>query len=211
MRKLIVASLVTLAISVTVGTAKAELPVPRPAKEFTIVQPSGATTLLSSYKGKVVMLAFMFTTCPHCQALSGLMTKLQGELGPRGFQALGAVFNPEVDTPDRKANMAVTKSFVDQFHVGFPVGPSSRDTVMSYLGLSVMDSGWVVPQIVIIDRKGQIVAQSNRRGEGTEYLSKEDSLRTYLNGLLGPAAASTTSKSGTTKKGPAKTADKKTS
>jgi len=37
-------------------------PVPRPSKEFTITLPSGKQTLLSSYRGKVVMMACMFTT-----------------------------------------------------------------------------------------------------------------------------------------------------
>ena len=205
MRKLIVASLVTLGV-----TAQAAAPVPRPAKELTVQTPSGANTLLSSYKGKVVMVAFMFTTCPHCQALSQVITKLQNELGPRGFQALGAVFNDEVNTADPKTNLAITGNFINQFHVGFPVGRVPRDTVMSYLGLSVMDSRWVVPEIVIIDRKGQIVKQSDPKGEGTPEMQKEDALRTYFDGLLGPASTSASKDSGT-KKAPAKAADKKTS
>ncbi len=208
MRKLIVASLVTLGISVAFLTsAKAAAPVPRPAKELTVVLPSGANSLLTSYRGKVVMLAFMFTTCPHCQALSQIMTKLQGELGPRGFQALGACFNDEVNSPDQKANLVVTKNFIDQFHVGFPVGRVPRETVLNYVGVSVIDQRWVVPQIVIIDRKGQIVAQSDPKGEATPFLQKEDYLRTYLGGLLGPEPSS---KSGATKKAPAKPVDKKT-
>jgi thiol-disulfide isomerase/thioredoxin len=210
MRKLIVASLVTLGISVAFLTsAKAAAPVPRPMKELTLMLPSGTNSLLTSYKGKVVMLAFMFTTCPHCQALSQVMTKLQGELGPRGFQALGAAFNDEVNSPDQKANLAVTGNFVSQFHVGFPVGRVPRETVLNYVGVSVIDTRWVVPQIVIIDRKGMIVAQSDPKGEATPNLQREDYLRTYLGGLLGPGT-STTSKDGG-KKAPAKAVDKKTS
>ena len=71
---------------------QAAAPVPRPTKEFTIILPSGKQTLLSSYRGKVVMMAFMFTTCPHCQALSKVITKLQGELGPRGIPGGGRGF-----------------------------------------------------------------------------------------------------------------------
>ena len=32
-------------------------------------------------------------TCPHCQAASKLMTKLQEEYGPRGFQAIDVAIN----------------------------------------------------------------------------------------------------------------------
>ena len=34
------------------------------------------------------MLAFILTTCSHCQAATGLLTRLQTEYGPRGLQVL---------------------------------------------------------------------------------------------------------------------------
>ena len=167
------------ALLVSALTLQAAAPVPRPTKEFTITLPSGKQNLLSSYHGKVVMTAFMFTTCPHCQALSKIITKLQGELGPRGFQALGVTFNDEVNTPNPAANAQVTGAFVNEFEVGFPVGFASRDSVLSYLGVSSIDS-WVVPQVVIIDRKGVIRAQSASRG--TADLQTESYLRKYPGG-----------------------------
>jgi protein-disulfide isomerase len=54
-----------LAIGAAAVTAMA--PLPRKSPEFTIVEPSGKQTLLSSYKGKVVVLEFISTSCPHCQ------------------------------------------------------------------------------------------------------------------------------------------------
>src|SRR3984893_13233189 len=110
------------ALLVSAIALQAAAPVPRPTKEFTIIMPSGKQTLLSSYRGKVVMLACMFTTCQHCQALSKVITKLQSELAPRGFQAWGVAFNDEVNTPNSVMNAHVTASFVKDFGVGFPVG-----------------------------------------------------------------------------------------
>jgi thiol-disulfide isomerase/thioredoxin len=186
-------------------TLQAAAPVPRPTKEFTIILPSGKQALLSSYRGKVVMMAFMFTTCPHCQALSKVITKLQGELGPRGFQAVGAVFNDEVNTPNNAANAQVTANFVNQFQVGFPLGFAPRESVLSYLGISDIES-WVVPQIAIIDRKGLVRAQSESRG--TAQLQTEDYLRKYLGELLDEGRA----KSAAPAKGaPKKAVDKKAS
>jgi thiol-disulfide isomerase/thioredoxin len=184
---------------------QAAAPVPRPSKEFTIVLPSGKQQLLSSYRGKVVMLAFMFTTCPHCQALSKVITKLQGELGPRGFQAVGAVFNDEVNSPNPASNAQVTANFVNQFQVGFPVGFAPRDSVLSYLGASAIEN-WVVPQIAIIDRKGVVRAQSEARG--TAQLQTEDYLRKYLGELLDEGGAKSAAPA---KAAPKKAADKKTS
>ena len=68
---------------------------------------------------------------------------------------MGTVFND--------ANGAMATQFVKEFHIGFPVGYATRDQVVSYLGLSVLDR-WVVPQVAIIDRKGNIVAQSAATG-----------------------------------------------
>ena len=193
------------ALLVSALTLHAAAPVPRPSKEFTVTLPSGKQNLLSSYHGKVVMTAFMFTTCPHCQALSKIITKLQGELGPRGFQALGVTFNDEVNTPNPAANAQVTGAFVKEFEVGFPVGFASRDSVLSYLGVSSIDS-WVVPQVVIIDRKGVIRAQSASRG--TADLQTESYLRKFLGDLLDEGGA----KSAAPSKAPAKKAvDKKAS
>jgi thiol-disulfide isomerase/thioredoxin len=195
-----------LATLFTSGLAlHAAAPVPRPTKEFTIILPNGKQQLLSSYRGKVVMAAFMFTTCPHCQALSKVITKLQGELGPRGFQAYGAVFNDEVNTPNPASNAQVTGAFVSQFQVGFPVGYASRASVLSYLGVSEIES-WVVPQIAIIDRKGQIRAQSAARG--TTELQTETYLRKYLGELLDEGGAKSAAPAKAT---PKKAADKKTS
>jgi peroxiredoxin len=191
------------ALLVSAIALQAAGPVPRPTKEFTITLPSGKQSLLSSYRGKVVMLACMFTTCPHCQALSKVITKLQGELGPRGFQALGVAFNDEVNTPNAAINSQVTAAFVSEFGVGFPVGYAPRSSVLSYLGVSDIES-WVVPQVVIIDRKGVIRAQSASRG--TADLQTEAYLRKYLGDLLDEGKAPAPSKA------PAKKAvDKKTS
>ena len=61
------------------------------------------------------------------------------------------------------------------------MGYAPRDSVLSYLGVSDIES-WVVPQVVIIDRKGVIRAQSAARG--TADLQTETYLRKYLGELL---------------------------
>jgi peroxiredoxin len=165
-------------LALTIG-AIAGPPVPRKSPEFTLTDPSGKQILLSSFKGKVVVAPFMFTTCPHCQNEAKMLTKLQNEFGARGLQVVGTVFND--------ANAALAAQFVKEFQIGFPVGFASRDSVTSYLGLSVMDR-WVVPQIAVLDRKGNIVAQS--AAGGTAELQDEKYLRTLIDGLLKESATS---------------------
>jgi peroxiredoxin len=170
--------LTTLAAFVALGvSALAAPPVPRPAKEFDFVEPSGHHILLSSLKGKVVIVQGLLTTCPHCQAYSQLLTKLQGEYGSRGFQAMGIAY--DVDA-------ATAQNYVTQYHVAFPVGYAPEDTMISFLGFSVLDR-FNVPQVMIIDRKGIIQAQSLPMSDGS--LQQEANVRVWLEKLLGPAPA----------------------
>jgi peroxiredoxin len=170
-----------LAMSLISFTVLAQPPMPRKAPELTIVEPSGKQSLLSSYRGKVVALAFIFTTCPHCQAETGVLNKLQGELGPKGFQALAVAFNDN-------ANLLVG-NFIQNFHPAFPVGSADRKTATDFLQVddTPTSKGWNVPQMVLIDRKGMIVAQS--AAKGSEELQEENSLRTKINSLLVAGAA----------------------
>ena len=69
-------------------------PLPRQSPEFAIVAPGGATILLSSLKGKVVVVEFLFVKSEHCLRVIRMLEKLRGELGSRGFQPVGVVFDP---------------------------------------------------------------------------------------------------------------------
>src|SRR5277367_5108479 len=163
-----------LALSLVSLSVFAQPPTPRKAPEITIVEPSGKQSLLTSYRGKVVAMAFVSTVCSHCQAECQVLTKLQGELGPKGFQALAVAFIES--TPPQVDN------FIHRFNIGFPVGYAARQTVTDYLQLNDKDA-WNIPQIVLIDRKGLIVAQSMPKG--SEKLQEENSLRKKITDLLG--------------------------
>ena len=182
MRNLAMRVLAATAFVALTVSAFAMPPVPRKSPEFTITDPSGKQILLSSFKGKIVVMPFMFTTCPHCQREAQMLTKLQKEFAPRGVVMLGTVFND--------ANAAMASQFVKEFNMGFPVGYASRDSVTSYLGLSVMDR-WVVPQVAIIDKKGNVVAQS--AATGTPELQDEAYLRNFIEKLLKDGAPSSSS------------------
>jgi thiol-disulfide isomerase/thioredoxin len=148
------------------ATPKAEAPktqappVLRKSPEFVIKFVDGHQMLLSSLKGKVVALLMVHTTCPHCQHTSQVFTQLYNEYGARGFQPVDAAFNT-------MANMLVS-DFVKNYNIGYPVGFSSPEEVMSYLGLSVMERA-NVPQIVWIDRKGNIRSQTAATDSDPKY------------------------------------------
>jgi peroxiredoxin len=157
--------------------AQAASPVPRQARDLTIADPSGKPIHLSAYKGKVVLIQFLYTNCIHCQATARLNSKLQTDLGPQGLQILGAAFNEEtLSSPDP------VRQFISTNGITFPVGTVTRDSVLTFLGVSVM-TRLVVPQIAILDRQGTIRAQSDPT-LGAPELQTESHLRAFLVDLL---------------------------
>jgi|SRR5579864_379054 len=153
---------------------------PRKAPEFTIVEPTGKKMLLSSYRGKVVVLAFISTECPHCQKECEMLSQLYTEMKPKGVQILASAFNDgaAVRVP----------GFIQAHHVNFPVGYTDPESVLSFQSFSVMDRP-SVPQVAVIDKKGMIRAQTPPPGDVN--LQDEGYLRDLLTKLAGEGISAT--------------------
>jgi len=191
-------SITFAAAALTIATAaflSADSPAtftPYPAPDFVVNLPEGKTMHLSSLRGKVVVVECLFTTCPHCQHASQVFTQLYKEYGSRGFQPVGAAFNEEVFAKDTTpAN--VVNDFVQKFNVGYPVGWTDRERVLSFLGISAFDR-FVVPQMIWIDRKGMVRAKTLPAGTDTDHYN-ETFYRQMIETLTKEPAG--TSKSGT--------------
>ena len=186
MRLACAAFLLFTGIGLNAATPKAEAPkteappVLRKSPEFVIKFVDGKQMLLSSLKGKVVALLMVHTTCPHCQHTSQVFTQLYNEYGARGFQPIDAAFNT-------MANMYVN-DFVKNYSIGYPVGYSTPEEVMAYLGYNVMER-YTVPQIVWIDRKGNIRSQTPSAGDDAN-LYTEGYWRNMIETLLKEPATS---------------------
>jgi thiol-disulfide isomerase/thioredoxin len=155
------------------GLAAYAQQVPRPAGEFAIKMPNGQITLLSQYAGKVVVLAFISTTCPHCQHTTQVLSGLQNEYGPRGVQFLAAAFNPDA--------ALLVPGFIAQFKPTFPLGSADRDSVLEYEQASMAKPNYV-PELIFIDRGRVIRAQHN--GGDDFFKDQEKSIRDMLDTLL---------------------------
>jgi len=124
--------------------------------EFVIRFNDGTQKLLSSYRGKVVCVMFVHTTCPHCQHAVAEMSKVYTDYAPKGFQAIAVAWND-------MANMLVP-DFIKATGANFPVGFSPREEVLDYLGVSPYERS-VVPQIVWLDKKGVVRSQTPPTGD----------------------------------------------
>ncbi len=152
---------------------------PRKSPEFTIADPSGKTTLLSSFKGRVVVMEFLFVKSAHCMRLATTLNKLSSELGSRGFQAVGIVFDPPNSS---NTGAQLLPAVTDYFKLIYPLGYAAKEDVDSYLGRAGNEI-LNIPQVVVIDRAGMIRYTSGGRG-GDPALEDENSLRNLILGLL---------------------------
>lgn len=168
----------------------------RKAPELAFEVPGQGQKLLSEYRGKVVALEFIFTTCPHCQAFSKVMTKIQQEYGPRGLQVLAVAVNENADL--------LVENFARDYQVNFPVGWTPRDQMLAFMGFS--SGRFVVPQLALIDRKGYIHWQTPAL-ESPEWdkLMNEHAVRQHVEELLSlDSSATRQHSSGATKVAAAK-------
>lgn len=74
---------------------------------FKLIDPNGAVQQLDNFKGRVVVVTFLYTQCPYpdkCPLLAEKLAKLRTLLanisGPENFQLLSITVDPERDTPE---------------------------------------------------------------------------------------------------------------
>jgi peroxiredoxin len=153
-------------------------PLPRTSPDFKIIPPGGNAALLSSFKGKVVVMEFLFVKSQHCLRVAQTLNTLQAELGSRGFQSIAIAF----DAPNAAATGGdMLSQMIDYLRLTYPVGYATRADVDSYLGRSGNEI-LSIPQMVVIDRTGTIRAATG--GQTNSTLENADSLRLLLEELL---------------------------
>lgn len=151
----------------------------RKAPDLSFTIPGQGQKQLSDYRGKVVALEFIYTTCPHCQAASKLMSKLEEEYGSRGLQVIDVAINLNADL--------LVENFAKDFQVKFPVGWATPQQMQTFMGF---DARYVVPQLVLIDRKGYIHYQTPAlSGDDWTKLMSEQAIRQHIEELLGASSS----------------------
>lgn len=159
----------------TLATALFAAQIPRKAPEFAIQMPDGKQQLLSSYRGKAVVFAFMFTTCPHCQNTAKLLTKIQTEYAAKSVQVLGATFDPGAAFKVQQFNRMLG--------LNFPCGYSNPKAVNDFIQ-QPPDNPPFVPILVFIDKAGMV--RSQYVGD-EKFLSNQDvNIRAEIDKLLKP-------------------------
>ena len=141
------------------GQAAEPVSPPRKAPELAFMLPGQGEKLLSQFRGKVVALEFILTTCPHCQASSHILSAMQQKLGSEGFQALDLAINGLDENRSPVQADGLIQMFTQTYQAAFPVGWVKRESMNTFMGFSFIERT-VVPQVILIDRKGFIHYQT---------------------------------------------------
>ena len=146
---------------------------PRKCPDLAIHLADGKNLPLSQFKGKVVAVAFISTTCPHCQNYTQILSTIQKEYAAKGVQILAAAFNDGAQT--------LLPAFIQQFNPAFPVGWEDRVSALSFMQISILNQGYV-PKVVFIDRAGMI--QKQFEGQDGFFQNGDKNTRAVLDELL---------------------------
>jgi len=135
---------------------------------------------LQDYRGKIVILDIIQTTCPHCQQLADLLEKVQSKYGDK--VAVLSIALP----PDTQATVA---KFAAEHKVTGPLLFDCGQVSVSYLKATPQNPKADVPHLFLIDGQGTI---RNDFGYGfdTRNIFEGDGLDPEIDRLLGgPAPA----------------------
>jgi protein SCO1 len=139
---------------------------PRAAPDFELLGSNGGKLKLSTYRGKVVALAFGFTHCPRiCPVTLANLAQASKKLGAAagGLQVVFVTVDPERDNPAR------LREFLDLFNpafLGATGGKAELEAVRTAYGVIATRAASENPQlgyevhhsssIYLIDREGKL-------------------------------------------------------
>ena len=102
---------------------------------------------LYDYRGKVVVLNIMKTSCPHCQVLSKILNEAETRYG--GAVKVLSIVHP----PD---NLKKVQAYLTDNNLSTTILFDSGQVAASYLKLTPANPSFATPHFFVIDQEGQI-------------------------------------------------------
>jgi peroxiredoxin len=130
---------------------------------------------LQDYRGKVVLLDFMRTDCPHCQTLSGILEEAQRKYGQK-IVVLSVVTPPDTDK--------TVAAYIREHKLSGPFLFDSSQVAGSYIRPTPQRPSVTLPRLYIIDGNGMISRDFEYRPD-TEKIFAGRGLFTELDQILG--------------------------
>ena len=151
----------------------------RRAPGFSIIDNALQYRDLADYRGKLVLLDFVQTNCPHCQKLTRAIVKAKQKYGEK-IAALSIVLPPD--------NQNTVAAFVKEYGVTSPMLFDSGQVAASYLKLDPRKPSISFPHLFMIDGQG-IIRSHFGPGAEVEGISEVSALLKEIDRLLAPAPA----------------------
>ena len=152
----------------------------RRAPGFCLIDTSGQWQDLADYRGKVVLVEFMQTNCPHCAAFSAVLNTLKAKYGDK--LAILSIANPP-DTPQ------TMMQFVNGHKLSYPMLLDQGQVAASYVRAASVD----LPTIFLIDGNGMI-RNTWQRNDLNRDVFEGPTLGREIDKLLAGSPAATPSK-----------------
>lgn len=148
----------------------------RPAPAFRLLDATGRSVSLADYKGKILVVEFMNTTCPHCQkfapVLEGVQARFKGKVG-----VVSIATHPD--------NARTVAEFAKTHKVSFPILLDPQNTAtMEYLKPGPPNYGFSVPHLFLIDASGFIRDDFIENPSNSQFFTPEGFAR-LVQGYLG--------------------------
>jgi hypothetical protein len=148
---------------------------PRPALPLSIERLNAPPVTIAQYRGKVVALTFILTSCSHCQDLTKILDRLAPEYAPRGVQFVECAVNGNAK--------AEIKEFLQRFQPPFPVGWANESAARAFLRMPpANERPLYIPHMVFLDRGGMI--RNEIPAESDFFNNAEANIRAELEKLL---------------------------
>ncbi|HVU15991.1 MAG TPA: SCO family protein [Candidatus Didemnitutus sp.] len=146
--------------------------------EFTLLDQEGRPVSISKFRGKQVMLNFIFTRCPianMCPAATMKMMSLQKaarEAGIKNLELISISFDPAYDTPGVLHDYAEVRH-IDTSNFTFLTGPDAAvRQLLTQMGIIREFDGDTIKHTLatlLIDEQGRII----HRADGSQWDTEE--------------------------------------
>jgi peroxiredoxin len=123
------------------------------APDFSLPGVDGKTYSLSAQLGKVVVLEFIATWCPHCQNDAPMMNKLYDTYKSKNVQVFAINATPNGHDHSSPARMSDLQWFRDTYGVTFPLLFDAQLKSANDYGV------YFYPYIYIVDQQGKVAFQ----------------------------------------------------
>jgi len=146
--------------------------------EFTLYDQAGSVVQASRFRGKQIMLNFIYTRCPianMCPAATAKMMvtqKLAREAGVNNLEFVSITLDPAYDTPGVLREYADARG-IDTANFSFLTGPETaiKDLLAQFGMIAEFENGFLTHTLgtLLIDASGKII----HRADGKEWEPKD--------------------------------------